>query len=396
MIGDDGSSIPSADVKVFYFVPRSDGGAGAGEAFLEAKTDDKGQASFPTNGRTLSGFRVEKDRYYPSNRTVTAGGSEFQIRLRRIVSPVPMQAKRIRGRIFQNGSPQYYDVFMGDWLPPHGTGKVPDLKFVSTMVRQSDIIYTQTLQVSFANQGDGLKCLEPDPDRDSRFVGLYEAPESGYRADWVQVRERKAGQLESGNYAADGKRMFVFRVRTILDAKGNVLQANYGKIDGDFMQFTIYLNPTAGDRSIDPDQGRYGRAVADRLCRDARWTHSPDWCTLSWRAADQRGIALNFVTSSHRCCCRTADFANRQARPRLPRCPMIRFTLFALVLAALPSALTAKTEIIGDLPRKAAFPIEETSGVDTRYEVVQAADGSRLRVILTRPSGTVAKLPAIF
>lgn len=75
---------------------------------------------------------------------------------------------------------------------------------------------------------------------------------------------------------------------------------------------------------------------------------------------------------------------------------MIRILFGAFSLALFASSAEAKTTFQGDLPRKASFPAENTPGLDTSYEVVRAADGSRLRVILTRPSGTSAKLPAIF
>lgn len=67
----------------------------------------------------------------------------------------------------------------------------------------------------------------------------------------------------------------------------------------------------------------------------------------------------------------------------------------AFLFALLPATLAAKTEIVGDLPRKASFAAEDTAGLDTRYEVVRAANGSRLRAILTRPQGATARLPAI-
>jgi pimeloyl-ACP methyl ester carboxylesterase len=70
--------------------------------------------------------------------------------------------------------------------------------------------------------------------------------------------------------------------------------------------------------------------------------------------------------------------------------------LLALLAVSIPGNVDARTTIHGDLPRKAEFTPEETPGLDTSYEVVRAANGSRLRAILTRPSGTTAKLPAIF
>jgi hypothetical protein len=46
---------------------------------------------------------------------------------------------------------------------------------------------------------------------------------------------------------------YYFRVRTKLDENGNVVSARYGKIYGDFMQFSYYLNPTPNDRNVEFD-----------------------------------------------------------------------------------------------------------------------------------------------
>ena len=47
---------------------------------------------------------------------------------------------------------------------------------------------------------------------------------------------------------------------TKLDEHGNIISAQYGKIYGDFLSFTYYLNPTSNDRSIefDPDKNLFG------------------------------------------------------------------------------------------------------------------------------------------
>jgi hypothetical protein len=49
-------------------------------------------------------------------------------------------------------------------------------------------------------------------------------------------------------------------VRAVLDGCGNVKSALYGKIYGDFMQFSYYLNPAPNDRNIefDPKQNLLG------------------------------------------------------------------------------------------------------------------------------------------
>jgi len=48
----------------------------------------------------------------------------------------------------------------------------------------------------------------------------------------------------------DPNRNYFFRVRTAKDHEGNIVSAHYGKIYGDFMQFTYYLNPTPNDETL--------------------------------------------------------------------------------------------------------------------------------------------------
>jgi len=61
----------------------------------------------------------------------------------------------------------------------------------------------------------------------------------------------------------------------------------------------------------------------------------------------------------------------------------------------LPLAALAESTLTGDLPRRDNKPLEEIPGLDSRYGVLTAPDGTRLRTILTRPSGSTGPLPAI-
>jgi hypothetical protein len=66
------------------------------------------------------------------------------------------------------------------------------------------------------------------------------------------------GQLSKFEY--DANRIYLLRVRAVLDQSGNIVSAHYGEIYGDFMQFAYYLNPTPNDRNIefDPKQNLLG------------------------------------------------------------------------------------------------------------------------------------------
>lgn len=70
---------------------------------------------------------------------------------------------------------------------------------------------------------------------------------------------------------------------------------------------------------------------------------------------------------------------------------------FALLM--LPGAVGAEAQVsrmTGDLPRRESRPLQSIPGLETEYGVVRTGEGTRLRTILTRPTGTTGRLPAIF
>jgi hypothetical protein len=119
--------------------------------------------------------------------------------------------------------------------------------------------FDYTLTVSFSNKGDGIQTFESPYLKTSAFKSPRMAPEDGYLAVWLQTRSRKPGRPVEGNMDIEGKRNYFFRVRTVYDEKGKIKSALYGKIYGDFMSFTYYLNPTPNDRNMefDPKQNLF-------------------------------------------------------------------------------------------------------------------------------------------
>jgi pimeloyl-ACP methyl ester carboxylesterase len=73
---------------------------------------------------------------------------------------------------------------------------------------------------------------------------------------------------------------------------------------------------------------------------------------------------------------------------------MVKLILL-LVALSVPSAAAAQARLVGDLSRKGAKPLVHLAGVETEYGVVRTSDGTRLRMILTRPTGSSGPLPAM-
>lgn len=70
-------------------------------------------------------------------------------------------------------------------------------------------------------------------------------------------------------------------------------------------------------------------------------------------------------------------------------------SLWTALACCMPLTTAAESTLSGDLPRRDNRPLEDIAGLDSAYGVLRTPDGARLRTILTRPSGTSGRLPAI-
>lgn len=70
--------------------------------------------------------------------------------------------------------------------------------------------------------------------------------------------------------------------------------------------------------------------------------------------------------------------------------------LAGLIGLMLACQVSASVRLTGDLPRRDGAPLTDMAGLETEYGVVRTSEGTRLRVILTRPTGASGPLPALF
>ena len=205
------------------------------------------------------------------------------IRLQRVEHPIPLFVKRVakvtRGvftaDIFPKGEDTLrYDLLMGDWLAPVGTGRVADVTFtrhpredLGEGVNGADVrgpSYRDSMTVRFPGEGNGLVELHPPP---SYRLRIRTAPEDGYRSEYLCWKGRNKKLEHVGSY--DENRCFCFRIRTRRDDRGRIVGSYYGKIYGDITfvyQFrpefvpvasvcmSYYLNPTPLDRNLEWDR----------------------------------------------------------------------------------------------------------------------------------------------
>ena len=202
------------------------------------------------------------------------------IRLQRVERPIPLFIKRVtkaeRGGfttdIFPKGEDTLrYDLLMGDWLAPVGTGRVADVTFtrhpredLGEGVNGADVrgpSYRDSMTVRFPGEGNGIVELHPPP---SLRLRIRTAPEDGYRPEYLCWKGRDKTLEHVGSY--DENRCFCFRIRTRRDDRGRIVEAYYGKIYGDILMYTgynfivcgvkflYYLNPTPLDRNLEWDR----------------------------------------------------------------------------------------------------------------------------------------------
>jgi hypothetical protein len=205
--------------------------------------------------------------------------------LQRVEHPIPLYVHRVildRMRESIGGfdginAVLRFDFIADDWLPPEGNGRHADM-IVRTSYALRDkvkdgkyytqIFYDFTNEIEFPGEGNG--CVETVADRNCG-IRIRVAPETGYvsRKTLRFGRRRKKTKVKGvwpDEYAdSNDDRCYSFRIRSRFDESGNLIEAYYGKIYGDFrfkgtdksgftgINFLYYLNPTSLDRNLEWD-----------------------------------------------------------------------------------------------------------------------------------------------
>jgi len=243
-----------------------------GQAGCYVQTCPSGYYGFDAGGGYEFRRRNLLGIWQPDNIVVT-------IRLQRVERPIPLLKKRVaRGDwssgdfIAKSGGRLRFDFMVGDWLPPVGKGRVADVEF--TRLPHEDLgeaenevakgrSFRDSMAVKFLGSDNGLVERRP---LNRQVLKIRTAPEDGYRADYLCWKGQDEKLRWQSSY--DEKRCFCFRIRTRRNDRGEIVEAYYGKIYGDFLietksnpyvpvasaQFRYYLNPTPLDRNLEWDR----------------------------------------------------------------------------------------------------------------------------------------------
>ncbi len=277
VLDDENQPVSQADVEIIFSDVRAKGfGKGWGN---EAKYDKRkgitdANGMFSASGATNYDISVgaEKASYYKSSGGISfyeggkgkAGDNALVLTLRKKLNPVPMYAKKVNSvwgisKIPVLNQDVGYDLEVGDWVAPHGKGKTAD--FVFNVVAESKdpkkdrkCVYS----IKFSNANDGIQEYSADNGDQSAYRWPYEAPEDGYTTTLEKYNIVTSDRREK-NIKNDNEMNYIYRVRTKTDEKGNIIEARYGKIQGEItvfsdsgIQFIYYFNPS-GNRSLEFD-----------------------------------------------------------------------------------------------------------------------------------------------
>ena len=231
--------------------------------------------------------------WQPDNLVVT-------LRLQRVEHPIPLFVKKATLQNFKNGiggfdgtnSVVRFDFLKGDWLPPHGSGEVADIAFISTVKitdkerkfryatrRVEDVLfYDLSTAISMCFKEDALSAFEVEQNTGIKIRKAQERLSSSVIAKNRGMRKiintKFKNEWNCEYYSNfEESTCYQFRARSKYDNKGDLKEAYYGKIYGDFeiegdekkgvtrISFMYYLNPTLLDRNLEWD-------MKNNLCTD--------------------------------------------------------------------------------------------------------------------------------
>jgi len=265
VVDDEGNPVPNCEAAAIFYEKNS-GGAHKSFKRISNITDATGVANFSllSSFSYLSYGAKAPEGYYD------AFGQEFyyqeavngvwepdkkncKVILKRIKNPIAMYANKGPEYLPKENQDIGYDLLVSDWVKPYGKGEISDIIFNTVIDRGKGGDFSAFLNISFPGEKNGMVSFEAPVklSQTSKFRSEYVAPLDGYTKKLTHTRVRQSGKAEKNTRKETVN--YYIRVRTELDDNGNIVSAHYGKIYGDFMKFTHYLNSTPNDRNVEFD-----------------------------------------------------------------------------------------------------------------------------------------------
>ena len=255
VVDEQGKPIPGVTMNMGF----SDGGGAKGETDAEGRFVVSGSV-----GSAAFGGTIKKEGYYQSTGILWQGGwtnrrsaekteggyfpiphrsgavllkppADFTITLKKIIDPIPMFHKRASLNFPIQGEPIGFDMEKGDWIAPHGNGRIADFFLEATRSVRSDDDFESDFKITFPERGDGFVTFEQvirGTPFTSAMVGPQEAPIADYETSLEREIDHRPGESFLGSSNPD--KHYILRVRTEMTEDGEIVEAAYARIEGDF------------------------------------------------------------------------------------------------------------------------------------------------------------------
>lgn len=251
-----------------------------GEYVIQGKCNERARCGIIKEGYYSSEFV----KVYPDiklRKPVADGkwmpyGEVYTVVLKKILNPCQVTGKMAAEGIPLLGEWLGYDLELGQWTKPHGSGRHSDMLVricIDAVNGTSD--FRTSMEVSFTNNPHaGAYVLKKDPH--SEMQSVYNADtNAAYQSSFFFKHERRpivrrhlgivfTNGLEEVDTRLDKDSYVVFRTRTKVDDRGRLLSAHYGRIMGRWRFFGamrssgLRFNPTPNDPNLeDADAARY-------------------------------------------------------------------------------------------------------------------------------------------
>jgi hypothetical protein len=195
---------------------------------------------------------VKAGRWIPWNPTL-------EVVLKEKRKPIPMYQNFIEAVMPAGTNRLGFDFLVGDWVAPHGKGKIADMWYVydENFIDRDNFF----IKLSFVFPGEHNGCYMRKMDNYSELMSMHEALDTEITPSKICVIEQEKGKYTKELRFAEDDYM-VFRIRTKTDEQGKIASAHYGKVYGPVgvphrwsrkFSFTYYLNPTLNDRNLEYD-----------------------------------------------------------------------------------------------------------------------------------------------
>ena len=214
--------------------------------------ETSGRLNFERNG-------VKDGRWQPY-------GATNIVVLKRKINPVAMYVASSPG--FLNITIPVHDVSVGfdlekcDWVPPYGGGSYSDIQLKYELRQGAEYLDVKSmLTMSFTNALSGAYAMTKDTY--SSFPSVYAANTNAvFVQEYRFVYDRKPDKVFENNFLSLNDYL-VFRCRTKVDSKNQLVSMHYGKIYGNIdinrkgrIRITYYFNTNANDPNLEADTTR--------------------------------------------------------------------------------------------------------------------------------------------